>query len=263
MGDHSRGIELQVSATNRGADRITADNYPTPPWATRRLVEVLKTHYGVDIHHASILEPCCGEGAIIRVLRAEGARGHIMGIDTRVEALPYARGSGASRVLENHAQNFIASPGFNLAITNPPFDQAADRYSDESNTFPGIINRTLQNASVCAFLLRASFRLGAWRNNMPDEFRFQQRLEFIASYCCKFITSNGNKVDGCGWAEKVPLAERIAECPDCKSKILQRSSSDSAEYSWFIWAERGRPQGTLRIIPDTALLERKTLEAAA
>jgi hypothetical protein len=133
---------------------------------------------------------------------------------------------------------------------------------------PGIINATLENARFCAFLLRSSFRLGAWAHNMPDELKFQQRLEFVASYRCKYVTSNGNKVDGCGWAAKVPLAQRIAHCPDCnpkgllKTSWLQRSTSDSAEYSWFIWDERGRDHGITRIIPDTSLEERKTLEIA-
>lgn len=263
-----------MSATNRGADRVTSDNYPTPAWATRRLLGALREHLGIDIRYATVLEPCCGEGAIIRVLRSEGARGPITGVDTRLEALPYARGSGATHVIEARAQAHKAIGRYELAITNPPFDQAADTVEGERSIIPGIIipgiiNATLANATVCAFLLRSSFRLGAFRDNMPDEFKFQQRLEFVASYRCKFITSNGNKVDGCGWAAKVPLTERIAHCPECnpkgllKTAWLQRSTSDSAEYSWFVWSDRGRSHGLVRVLPDTPLEERKALEAAA
>lgn len=243
-----------MSATNRGAPRVENDVYSTPPWVTRRLLEALKKHLGVNIAHASILEPCCGEGAIIRVLCAGGARGSILGCDVRPEALPYARASGASQVLEGRAQDIKqgAIARYDLAATNPPFDQASE-----------IINATLANAVVCAFLLRSSFKLGAFARNMPDELKLPERPEFVASYRCKFITSNGNKVDGCGWAAKVPLAVRIAQCPDCKSTALQRSTSDASEYSWFVWSERGRDFGITRMLPSTPLAERKSLEAAA
>lgn len=254
-----------MSATNRGAPRVENDVYSTPPWVTRRLLEALRTHLGVNIAHASILEPCCGEGAIIRVLRAEGASGQIVACDVRPEAIPHARASGASQAITCSAQEInTCIAGKDLAITNPPFDQAADSFETATNTtHVGIINATLKNAVVCAFLLRSSFKLGAFASNMPDEYKLPERPEFVASYRCKFITSNGNKVDGCGWAAKVPLAVRITSCPDCKSTALQRSTSDSSEYSWFVWSERGRDFGIMRMLPSTPLAERKALEAAA
>lgn len=253
-----------MSATNRGAPRVENDVYSTPAWVTRRLLEALRTHLGVNIAHASILEPCCGEGAIIRVLRADGARGAILGCDIRPECVPHAMAAGATQVITGQAQALAPRAGYELAITNPPFDQAADAKDTAGNVVaPGIINATLKNAVVCAFLLRSSFKLGAFAQNMPDEYKLPERPEFVASYRCKFITSNGNKVDGCGWAAKVPLAVRIAQCPDCKSTAMQRSTSDSSEYSWFVWSERNRDYGVTRMLPSTPLAERKALGLAA
>lgn len=240
-----------MSATKRGGPRIDSDTYPTPSWATRRIIEALTQHHAIDLRFASILEPCCGEGAIIRELRASGARGEVVGLDTRLEALPYARGAGASKVMQARAQDYIAQ--YDLAITNPPFDQAGE-----------IIMSTLQNARVCAFLLRSAFRLNAFRANMPDEFKLPQRPEFLASYRCKTKNAQGARIDGCGWEAKVPLAHRVQSCPQCASTTLQRSTSDSSEYSWFVWGiKRGRDAGIVRLLADTPLEERKALDFAA
>lgn len=239
-----------MSATKRGSPRMVHDSYPTPQWATKRILEALAAHYSFDIAHASIIEPCCGDGAIVRTLRASGARGTIVGVDTRWDARPYALASGASQFVHGRAQ-YIAGTGYHLAITNPPFDQAQE-----------IITSVLQRAPFVAVLLRSAFRLAPWRSNMPDEFKLPERPEFIASYRCKTIKPDGSRVDGCGWASKVPLTQRITQCPECNSPNLQRSTSDSSEYSWFVWHSRNRPYGTTRVLPSTPLEERKASELA-
>ena len=51
-----------MSSTHRGADRRPADEYLTPHWCTRRLLEALPLPGGVWF------EPCAGEGDIIKAV---------------------------------------------------------------------------------------------------------------------------------------------------------------------------------------------------
>jgi hypothetical protein len=64
-----------MSSTNRGAAREPADNYPTPSWCVRRLLEA------VELPPGRWLEPACGEsGPRARPMDLAWARG-IVGRD--------------------------------------------------------------------------------------------------------------------------------------------------------------------------------------
>jgi hypothetical protein len=242
-----------MSATSRGSERIEADNYPTPRWATARALDALTRHYYLDLAFASILEPCVGEGAIVRELRSRGARGRIVGLDIRPDAIPYAAASGANQVVVMRAQDYaVLGPRFDLAITNPPYNEAEE-----------IIKMMRPSARYVATLLRSAFKLNGFREDMPDELKLPQRPNFVAAYRCKVKKPDGGRVDGCGWETKVPLAVRFKQCPDCGSLELQRSTSDSSEYSWFVWHGEPKPYGITRLLPDTPLEERTKLEEAA
>ena len=49
-----------MSATNRGSKRIKNDNYPTPAYCIKRLLEAWQPK------NSLLLEPCVGDGAIIK-----------------------------------------------------------------------------------------------------------------------------------------------------------------------------------------------------
>ena len=53
-----------MSATGRSSVRKDYDNYPTPAWCVRRLLE------RVDLPGGTWLEPAAGDGAIVRAVRA-------------------------------------------------------------------------------------------------------------------------------------------------------------------------------------------------
>lgn len=68
-----------MTATGRGAERVDLDAYPTPSWCVRRLLEAvdlpleLPAERGTLTHGtrgARWLEPCAGDGAIIRAANA-------------------------------------------------------------------------------------------------------------------------------------------------------------------------------------------------
>lgn len=60
-------MAIQNPVTNRRVPTSGADFYPTPTWVTEALL-------GVESFNGKILEPACGDGAIVKVLEAAGCR---------------------------------------------------------------------------------------------------------------------------------------------------------------------------------------------
>jgi predicted RNA methylase len=242
-----------MSAAGRGGPRIASDNYPTPAWATRRILEAIELfHYPVTGPH--VLEPCAGEGAIVSVVREVGPRlwggtPDVVATDVRETAATTLAGSfDATKPLGLGCT-------FNLLITNPPFAVAHE-----------IIQAQRDTATLCVYLLRSSFIAGeraeAYRHDMPDEYRLPERPEFIRSVKCKRRLADGRRIDGCGWSEKIAMSEPMfAACPYCGSPELQSSTTDSTPYSWFVWTPQRRSVGRSIILPSTPLEERKALAA--
>lgn len=235
-----------MSSTNRGAERVEEENYPTPAWAVRRLLEAVELP-----RKGTWLEPCVGDGAIVRVVDAviKPARWVLVDKrDTRNECADMVlSGVSASHYVADYKTIELAEH-FNVAFTNPPFSLAVD-----------IIQRALTQADWVVMLLRQGFKSSAirapWlRSNMPDEYSLPDRPNFIASYKCKPRDKHDR---GCGWTAKTAIdAPRITECPVCARKV-QRSTSDSADYSWFVWTpERGRRVGKATILESTSKEER-------
>ena len=89
------------------------DDFPTPPWATRGLIEhIIKKD---DLQDLSCLEPACGAGHMAKVLK------EYFGDVTSADAYDYGYGD---------VQDFLTSrqaPGsFDWVITNPPFRLAEE-----------------------------------------------------------------------------------------------------------------------------------------
>lgn len=237
-----------MSAAHRGGERIAADNYPTPPWCTRRILEALWPDGLGGLH---IVEPCAGEGAIVRVALEKGATG-IVGGDIREMVWPWLDNLAHGATWD--ATQPIAER-FDLLITNPPFSLAAE-----------IITAQRDTARVSAYLLRSSFKLEgelsdkrpySFRADMPDVYQLPERPSFVASDRCVDGERNGMQWIACGWAEKVPLGTPKPDaCPVCTG-IVRRSTSDASEYAWFVWGPQRRSEGRLILLPSTPLAERK------
>ena len=228
-----------MSAAGRGGPRIEVDNYPTPPWCTRRILEVLP-------YFGSWIEPCAGEGAIADVVRGANPIARYQTCDIRKIGEQYvADATKPMRVL--------VSP-FDLLITNPPFNVAHE-----------IIQAQRDTARLCVYLLRSSFIAGeraeAYRDDMPAEYRLPERPEFVASLKCKgepaHLGHDGIEVLACGWSVKLPIhEERPHSCPRCGGRV-QVSTTDSTPYSWFVWDTQRRSVGSCVVLPSTPLAERK------
>ncbi len=92
--------------SNRHEAADSLDNFPTPPWATRALIE-----HVIDIKHDhSCLEPACGAGHMVKPLR---------------EYFREVKASDVYNYQFGEQRDFLANKydenSFDWIITNPPF----------------------------------------------------------------------------------------------------------------------------------------------
>lgn len=135
-------------------DSNNSDWFPTPTWATEALLEQEKFS---NFH--TFLEPCCGDGAISKVLEEHGY--NVTSSDK------YDRGYGTIR------DAFDIEESYDVIVTNPPFALAEELFHHFKHNF---------NFKLC-FLLRLAFLEGAnryetiFRDNPPNFVHvFSERL---------------------------------------------------------------------------------------
>lgn len=172
-----------MSATGRSAVRRELDNYPTPAWCVRRLLE------RVDLPGGTWLDPCAGDGAIIRAARPLRPDVSWAAVEIREACRDSLR-----RLLPPHRiliDDFVnSSPPVggptSVVIGNPPFSMA-----------DAFIRRTLESkwARVTCFLLRLNFLAGGkrsqyWSHWTPDVYVLPNRPSFVGE----------GKTDSCEYA---------------------------------------------------------------
>jgi hypothetical protein len=112
-----------MSSTNRGAARNEADFYVTPEWAVNTLLD------NFEIEDEEILEPCAGDGAIIRALvKRYGNKKYYTAIEIRDEHNNLLK-AGVDRVYNQ--LDFLkiggpVNPKEATIITNPPYSIAQE-----------------------------------------------------------------------------------------------------------------------------------------
>jgi SAM-dependent methyltransferase len=132
-----------MSSTNRGATRNADDYYRTPAWATAAILPHLRPGFSAPI----ILDPGCGDGAILRVCRERWPEAILRGFDIE------DRGCEWGTVRDALATEHWGRP--DLIIANPPFSLAME-----------FLERALREVrpggEVC-FLLRLAWMAGQKR----------------------------------------------------------------------------------------------------
>lgn len=104
---------------SREEKKTSLDYFPTPPWATRALVQCVLPCFGTDITTAfpieTIWEPACGEGHMAEVLSEYSKR--VAASDVK----DYGYGA---------VENFLKYDGPNVdwIITNPPFGKKTEQF---------------------------------------------------------------------------------------------------------------------------------------
>jgi len=113
-----------MSATNRGAVRNEADFYVTPRKTVDLILnEISDSHY----EYAQILEPCAGNGAIVKALREWFSSSTITANEIRREERNSLFESGADYVVNcDFIKPNTLGSNYDLIITNPPYSIAQE-----------------------------------------------------------------------------------------------------------------------------------------
>ena len=172
-----------MSATGRseaagtGVIRHPDDFYATPAWATRAFLRAFP-HPG-----DSVLDPCCGDGAILDVVREMYPSTRTVGIEID-EGRAATAGEKHEVVCADALLPLPGSAGAAMILTNPPFRLAIE-----------FITRALSDSDgPVAMLLRlnwlASQKRATWmRANTPSVYVLPRRPSFT-----------GGKTDACEYA---------------------------------------------------------------
>ena len=132
-----------IGGTSTQHHRNAADFYSTPPECTIALLK----NYGGMFSQGRVWEPACGDGAISKVLEADGL--DVVSTDL------YERGYG------DGGMNFLTSDcSCQSIITNPPFHLAAQ-----------FIERAVQKEVPFAMLLKSTYWHAAKRNELFNRTR--------------------------------------------------------------------------------------------
>lgn len=161
-----------MSSTKRGRSRKRHDTYPTPTWCVRRILKA------VHLPGGQWLEPCAGNGAIIKAVNAE-FQGTISWTACEIRTGPIpSLNLITPRIPKIITGNFFDVPpeqlrGYSVAITNPPFILASE-----------FIERCIPMADHTLMLLRLNFvasekRAEFMRNTRPDVYVLPNRPSFV------------------------------------------------------------------------------------
>jgi hypothetical protein len=217
-----------MSSTNRGADRVPDDFYRTEAEVVLPLLAHLPPRAYFDV----VLDPCCGDGAILKHFPSSAR-----GIELNPERAAQARALGYSVDTADALSVEWSSP--DLIVTNPPFSHAM-----------AFLVRALgmvRQGGTVAFLLRLAFlesagRAQFHREHPSDVYVLSNRPSFAASLKCK-------EKKACRWAHTQVLeAPRPRACPLCGAGVTC-TTTDSCAYGWFVfgpgrggrWALLGDP----------------------
>jgi hypothetical protein len=191
-----------MSSTNRGARRITNDEYFTPASAIDPLMATLAIPREIRF-----LEPCRGGSAI------------------------YDRVTTWFKEWAEIAEgvDYLSAPlwGTDLIITNPPFSLALE-----------FLEKSLEEADSVFYLLRLNFlgskkRKAFWNKHRPThQLVLSERPCF--AWACKGKAKNGKKIKGCGAMYHVGAC---TVCSECGGNVGPQT--DSVEYAWFGWDRAG------------------------
>jgi hypothetical protein len=130
------------------------DFFPTPPWATRALIEHVLSKWIAPpiLRNQTVCDPACGEGHMVEVLR------EYFDVALASDIHDYGKGYAVGGFLPGIDQ-FKWQESIDLTITNPPFKIAID-----------FLEHALTVSEVGVFMLmRTAFKEGA------ERYRFFQK----------------------------------------------------------------------------------------
>lgn len=195
------------------------DDFPTPPWATRALVEhVLYPYFDADLSKQSVWEPACNRGYMAKPLKEYFQRLHTSDIrDYSLEADDFCQDRVVDFLWPGSESPVIAANGIDWIITNPPF-RLAEQFIDRAFA--------LRPRGGVAVILRTAF------------------LEGIGRHQSLFSTNPPTVV--AQFAERVPM---VRGRPD-------EEAASATAYCWLVWFTGGKDTRLVWIPPCRNQLER-------
>ena len=150
-----------MSATGRGTERRESDFYATPSWTVRRLLEAPIVARLMGRKRGLILDPCAGDGALIRAARSVLPGYTFSAIELREDMrqpLSQAMQAGESLAIANYLETDTEA---DYIITNPPYSLAQE-----------FIVKARHDASCVFMLARLNFlasklRYSFWKEHRP------------------------------------------------------------------------------------------------
>lgn len=157
-----------MSSTKRGSQRSEADAYGTPPWCTHRALEAIP---GLP-HKGVWMDPCAGEGAIIRAVNQVRPGILWTASELRPEAEVELAQTNAAYVIQDFLDDSYKPGWVDVICTNPPFRLAQE-----------FIEKSLRLAGQVVMLLRLNYlgsekRADFLREFHPDVYVLPNRPSF-------------------------------------------------------------------------------------
>ena len=172
----------EMSATNRGRERNPRDFYRTPAWCTEALLNYVELL-------PEVFDPCCGDGAILEVLKDEGHKVYGLELDA-ASAMEASQIIGAPVAVGDYLDEGRGHPPHCDVVMNPPYRQAADFIRTA-------LDRSGPRQKVCA-LLRLNF-LGSSRKRI-DLVGVGSQLETVIVFSRRPSFTGDGKSDACEYA---------------------------------------------------------------
>ena len=187
----------------RVESRDSLDDFPTPPWATRALLEHVIEKEG-SVANMTALEPACGRGHMAQALREFFAKVEASDIHD------YGHGK-----VSDFLNGVYPTDAYDWVITNPPF-----RHAEE------FIQRALPIARRgVAVLVRTVFieSVGRYnrifRTNPPTKFvQFTERVPMVKGR----VDRKASTATGYAWVvweKQIEMPPALVWVPPCRKKL--------------------------------------------
>ena len=181
------------------------DDFPTPPWATRALVEHVVASKS-SLSSMTCLEPACGRGHMAVAL-ADYFR-EVVSYDV----FDYSFGGVADFLHTKHAEQ-----SFDWVITNPPFKLAEDFIAHSMK----IARHGVAMLTRTVFIESVGRYERLFKPNPPSAFaQFVERVPMVKGR----VDKKASTATGYGWLvweKKRPAKSQLVWIPPCR-KILER-----------------------------------------
>lgn len=183
------------------------DDFPTPPWATRGLIEHIIDD-GDDLRQMSCLEPACGAGHMANPLK------EYFGEVRAADAYDYGYGEVRDFLTYPYETNAV-----DWVITNPPF-RLAEEFVMRALA---IARRGVAILARTVFLESSGRYNGIFREHPPTKFaQFVERVPMVKGRLdIKATTATGYA--WLVWEKGTAATPRLMWVPPCRKRLERKS----------------------------------------